>query len=394
MKNMGNSIKLSVMVASAFAFMTAFFGGGWATGQMANVYGVSFGWTGIIFPLIGLALICVVSWIVVEYSRLNNTWNYGAFMEKFYGTKIVKWIFDVIQIVGMPISYAVSVATFASTMKQFIGGPYLMWIVVFDLIVLVSVIWGTAVVNKLSAYMGTAILILLVVIFVTVIITGNGSNVMNMISNRTMNVSYGEAFYKSSIKLFMVTGSLALMILPSFEPVQKRSDVTKTVLLSFLFSASFIFIVCFNVQAFAPQSIVQEVPIMYAIQQMGTGWMVPIYVMIVVLAVVTTANTMGLGYCKRFSTFSFIANWKAQDRTKTIVIMIFILVISSAVSIFGLTNILSVGFTILGYLNIPLITIGLPVLGIAKLVQIRRRHYSLEKGSLEKKSSWCMFQEK
>ncbi len=49
-------------------------------------------------PLLGVAGICAVGWVIVEMGRLYNVWNYGDFMERFYGSKIVKVIFDVIQL--------------------------------------------------------------------------------------------------------------------------------------------------------------------------------------------------------------------------------------------------------------------------------------------------------
>ena len=49
----------------------------------------------------------------------------------------------------------------------------------------------------------------------------------------------------------MITGGMALMVLPSLEPVQTRADVTKTVLIAFVYSAAFLFMVSFNVMAFA-----------------------------------------------------------------------------------------------------------------------------------------------
>ena len=95
--------------------------------------------------------------------RLYNVWNYGDFMERFYGSKIVKVIFDVIQLCSMTISFSVCMATFGSTMSQACGGSVLMWTIVFAILILASVIWGTAIVNKLATVMGTAILILLTV---------------------------------------------------------------------------------------------------------------------------------------------------------------------------------------------------------------------------------------
>ena len=174
MKNAKNGASLGAIIGVAFAFMTTFFGGGWATGAQTGAYATQHGWTAIWAPLLGVAGICAVGWVIVEMGRLYNVWNYGDFMERFYGSKIVKVIFDVIQLCSMPISFSVCTATFGSTMSQACGGSVLMWTIVFAILILASVIWGTAIVNKLATVMGTAILILLTVIFFSIV--SNGGN--------------------------------------------------------------------------------------------------------------------------------------------------------------------------------------------------------------------------
>ena len=313
MENVKNGAKLSAIIGIAFVYMTTFFGGGWATGSQGNIYAASHGWAGIFMPLVGLALIMVVTWITVEYCRLFNVWNYGDFMEKLYGTKVIKFIFDIIQVTCLPISFAVSVATFSSAMQGVLGGAYLMWVVIFCAIVLFSVIWGTAFVNKLAAYMGTAILLLLLVICVTFTANGGGETVGEIVANRTMFTSYGEAFKWGGLKLWMITGGLVLSILPSFEPVKTRSDVTKTCLFSFLFCGAFLLIVSYNVMCFAPESFAETVPVLYGIQKIGADWLQAVYILVVDLAVITTANAMCNGYGRRFMSWGFVK--KSRLRT-------------------------------------------------------------------------------
>ena len=125
MKNAKNGASLGAIIGVAFAFMTTFFGGGWATGAQTGAYATQHGWTAIWAPLLGVAGICAVGWVIVEMGRLYNVWNYGDFMERFYGSKIVKVIFDVIQLCSMPISFSVCTATFGSTMSQACGGSVL-----------------------------------------------------------------------------------------------------------------------------------------------------------------------------------------------------------------------------------------------------------------------------
>ncbi len=139
----------------------------------------------------------------------------------------------------MPISFSVCTATFGSTMSQACGGSVLMWTIVFAILILASVIWGTAIVNKLATVMGTAILILLTVIFFSIVSNGGSSVVNEMISERVMYTSYKEAIWWGGVKFTMLTSGLALSVLPCYEPLQTRKDVTKTSLFAFLFCGLF-----------------------------------------------------------------------------------------------------------------------------------------------------------
>ena len=266
-----------------------------------------------------------------------------------------------------------------------------MWTIVFAILILASVIWGTAIVNKLATVMGTAILILLTVIFFSIVSNGGSSVVNEMISERVMYTSYKEAIWWGGVKFTMLTSGLALSVLPCYEPLQTRKDVTKTSLFAFLFCGLFCIIVCFNVMSGMPEAIKNSVPMMYVIEKYNLQWLRPIYVIIVDLAVLTTANAMCNGYGRRFMNFSFLKGWKAKDMTKMIIISSIIIVLGAAIGMLGLNWIFYKAYNWVAFMNTPLVALGIPVVGIAKLIQIHRRGISIERGSLADKPSWYMF---
>ena len=55
MKNVKKGASLGAIIGVAFAFMTTFFGGGWATGAQTGAYATQHGWTAIWAPLLGVA---------------------------------------------------------------------------------------------------------------------------------------------------------------------------------------------------------------------------------------------------------------------------------------------------------------------------------------------------
>ena len=140
-----------------------------------------------------------------------------------------------------------------------------------------------------------------------------------------------------------------------------------------------------------PEAIKNSVPMMYVIEKYNLQWLRPIYVIIVDLAVLTTANAMCNGYGRRFMNFSFLKGWKAKDMTKMIIISSIIIVLGAAIGMLGLNWIFYKAYNWVAFMNTPLVALGIPVVGIAKLIQIHRRGISIERGSLADKPSWYMF---
>lgn len=192
----------------------------------------------------------------------------------------------------------------------------------------------------------------------------------------------------------MLTSGLALSVLPCYEPLKTRKDVTKTTLLAFLFCSVFCVIVCYNVMSGMPEAIQQRIPMLSVINRYNLGWLKPVYVIVVDLAVLTTANAMCNGYGRRFISFKFLSNWNAKDTTKMITVSLIILVLGSTIGMLGLNWIFYTAYNYVAFMNTPLVALGIPLVGIAKLIQIKRRGYTLERGVLSGEKSWAMFAKK
>ncbi len=76
---------------------------------------------------------------------------------------------------------------------------------------------------------------------------------------------------------------------------------------------------------------------------------------------------------------------------KMIVISVIILGISTIVSLMGITMIFQVAYGYVAILNAPLVSFGITVIGIVKMIQIKRCNISLERNSMENMGSWSMF---
>lgn len=378
-----NGCSMGVIISIAFIYMSSIFGGGWASGQQGAAYFVSHGYLGLITPIFGTLAIVIMMWLTVEYARLSNSWTYAEFMESLYDTKVTKIVFDIVQIICMPIGVGVNVATFGSTMQMYLGGNYYFWVIVYAVIVILCTIWGTKILGRISGYMGTAILIMLSIFFITVVTHGGAETVSNYMQTKAVFTSVNQAWYWGVFKFWMLSGSMAINILPVFEPVKTRKDVTLTCVFAFIFTLAFILIVNYSLLAFSPDCLSESVPILYAINQMGANWLAVPYVAIVALATITTGNSLTFSYMKRFSKFNFIERVPLSSGIKNAVLDVLIMGIGVAVSAFGLTAIIYKGLSYTSWINSPLIAWGIPIFVTFKLIRIRQKGLGKERGCIE-----------
>ena len=105
-----------------------------------------------------------------------------------------------------------------------------------------------------------------------------------------------------------------------------------------------------NVYAVADETL----PFYSVLSRLGFGWLTWIYILLMVLAVLTSLAGLAYAGSVRFDKlFSFIGNAKVRK----VVIIFFLLGLGAAAAAFGLKNIMSKGNTINGYLGIIILAI-------------------------------------
>ncbi len=376
------NLKWAVIIDICFVWMTTMFGGGWATGMNSYVYGAQAGFAGILAALGGLLAIGVVCWITIEFARLADVSNYRTFMDAIYRTKIAGIIYDVIQLVCVPISIGACVSTFASCLTQNFGFNYWLGVAIFSVIVLASTMWGNEVLGKLGSFMGSAIIVLLVVCF-GLIVSKRSDAVAELVTTKAVITSWGDAAYWGIVRFWMLSGGMALSILPIFKPIRNRVDTTKCCILSYVLCAFFVVTIGVVVITGLPEGASSSVPYLYALQQLGLEIVNVMYVAVVCLAVITTGNTILFAYQARYCDLAFVKKLQAKESTKMLVIGIILIGLSCAISAFGMYNIIAKGYGMMSFMTTPLVSFGIPIVGTFWLI-FAKKHGLKEHGALAK----------
>ncbi len=378
-----NGCKMGVLLSMSFVWMSTMFGGGWATGMQSFVMGTRAGWPGILTQLVGIGLIALTGWITLEFARMAQVWNYRAFIDGMYRYKIVGVYYDIAQLIAVPIALGACVSTFASCLETNFGLNYWVGLIIFAVIILLSTMWGTKMLSKIGSYMGTAIIVLLVVCFCFVAYK-NGYLVMDQVKAGATSEQWSEAWYWGAFRFWFLSGSQALSIIPVFKEIKTRKDSTVVCLTSFLLCAMFIVMIGFVVLTGMPGAAESSVPYLYALQQLDAGWINLVYVIIVSLAVLTTGNTILYSYQVRYCELKVIKNIKASENVKRFGVGLALIVFAVIIASGGLYAVIAQGYTYMAVLSGPVTSFGIPILGIAWMIWVKKKNLGFETGCLSR----------
>jgi len=262
------------------------------------------------------------------------------------------------------------------------GANYWLCVIIFAVIILVCTMWGNEVLGKIGSYMGTAIVVLLVVTF-GFVASKRGYVFTDMVASGTVLTSWDDAWYWGVVRFMMLSGGMCLSIIPIFKDVKTRRDTTITCILGWFLCSLFIVFIGYVVITGLPDGGAESsVPYLFALQQLNMPWLNIVYVAIVALAVITTGNTMLFAYQCRYCDLKFVKKIKAKESTKMLVIGIILVGLSVFVSAFGLQAIIAKGYGYMSYLTTPFCTVGIPLVGMLHLYLVKKRKIGIERGSL------------
>ena len=364
-----NEVKISwaVCISMVFVWFTSQFGGGWASGMQAFQWFAMHGWMGLFTPLIGMAIIAIIGYITLEYARLYQVWNYRDFMQSLYGKAWVANIHEIIMLFGCLISAGALVATAGSTAEVMLGVNFWVAVAVFSVLVVVGCMYGEAFVRQTATIMGVGIIVLMVIIF-AVIVSARGHLVNMIVTERQVFTSWGEAMF-NAFKFGGVTGGMVLAILPVMQKIKSSRESKVVAIGGFISNSVLVVIISYIVLAFMPGVVGEPVPMLYAASNLGLSWMVWVYVVVMYLALITTGIGMLYTYVVRFD--PYLRDKIENEKTRAAVVIIIVMGLASAVSAAGLFAIIATGFNMIAILNLPLVTLGIPIIGVYK---IRKRY--------------------
>ena len=352
----------TIAIGIACVWMGTHFGPGVASGTQILTYWVKYGVWGTVCSVLAMCLLGVCLYCSMEFSRIYRTYNYGDWIQGVFGMKWVTVLFDISFIITMMTALGGSLNAIATLLLNQFGLNY--WLGVTLVIICTALLcaFGAKLVSAASTYMMYIVVAVLALIIILSASTGKLSlsgALANQSSNPAITPSLPRALWSAVIYAAFQATVIANISsvagqLPNRSTSRKAAVIVicgnallLVVLSLFLLSATTL--PGYDVM----DTDANPLPFYGILTHLDFGWAKLVYVITVFIAVLSTAVGFCFGGLARFSKIYR----KPEEKTplKDGILVAVLLLLCAFASRFGIVKLVSTGYTILGYVNLPIL---------------------------------------
>ena len=355
-------------------------GGGFATGNQATQNYVTHGWVGVFTSVLAMLLLVLT---IRECMIMYNTRGLKSYKELFetlyHPLDKLEIVFEiyfyimVICAVGAVISGAATLFTELGIM------PYLVAVVVVGVILLFLTIFGYKLVSQVSTVMSVIILICCAVIFIMGI-NAKASEIGAIFSAAELP----NGILLPILDAFKYAGFQAVVIptmIKCGQPLKTQRNATKAMSISFVLNAAALALSCIMLLGWYADFTAAgatEIPTLYICQQLGVDSLYWFYNIALFLCFVSTGVTTVFGVVARFENVRPLMKIN-KPIIRRVIVSACVMILSMAVSMVGLSNIIQYGYGYCGYVGIVIIIIPFLTVGVYKNRKFIKAHPEFRK---------------
>ena len=363
MKKGNNKLSRGELVASfnvSNVYIGALVGPQLVAGTYAVFYYLQAGAWSLILPFIGVGIIGVLCAFAAEIARRFKLYDYGTFAKKMYnGNKVLCVVFDIFIIVTLVTGAASYLAMSGTFFTELTGAASIVGMI---LIGAISIL--VALKDSIVRAAGSVMSIIMLIGFIAVLIlicTLYGDRMSQTIGSWYVpeTASFGEAVKKVA-EFGFLSAAMSVTLCCVEQPIVKKKQSIWIAIFTTLIGGSMMSLSCMYFLPFLDEIMGVEIPLIHLMNSylsMHAPWLPAVYYILMLVAVVSSMVpnifmvTTRLGNTlkteKRFKT----------EKSRLLLFGIIFVAVAIGIATFGLSNIMSYGFSFLAYLGIPLVCI-------------------------------------
>lgn len=359
--------KKSIFTASYLGVSAVWLGGhfgpGFATGAFSVQYYVKYGWIGLVMPLLAMLVTGGVMYYMTEYARSHGTMGYRPFALSCYGKtggNIISILYDIVFILTVMCAGGLAFSGEANVLMNF-GLSY--WGAAIPTIIISALLclYGSKLLSKASKYMMYAIILVVLLIAVLSFAFGNydlGAAVKAApVNTAEPNILYAILY---AILYGCFQSTICFNVMSVADVLESKEDTKKAIIAGYIITV--VLMISIALTLFSYVTVIPDlcnpgvvaVPVMAVLGRLGFPWLTWVFVILMTLAVLTSAAGLANAGCARFDRlFSFIKNLQLRRA----VITVLLLGVAALGASFGMKALLQQGTSIVGYFGIPVLVI-------------------------------------
>ena len=329
--------KKSIFAASylgvAAVWLGGHFGPGFATGAFSAQYYESYGWIGLVMPLLAMLITGGVMFYMVEYARSHGTTNYRAFVGSVFGDgilgKIMPIFYDILFVGTVIGAGGLAVAGEANILGKVYGVSF--WGAAVPTIIVAALLclYGSKLVARSSKYMMYAIVAIVMLIFILSSASGKPDYAAAFAAPALeQNNTLLNAIWKA-ILYGCFQSTIAFNVMSVSDLLESRKETRKAVISGYVVTVILMIAIAVTLFGYIPGNpdIVNlgktPVPMMAVIMGLGMPWLTTVFVVLMTFAVLTSAAGIANAGCVRFDRiFSGIKNVQLRRAIITAILLL------------------------------------------------------------------------
>ncbi|APQ99248.1 putative membrane protein [Clostridium botulinum] len=334
---------------------------------------VKYGWHSIWLPAVIIIIIGLTYRESLVLAKNYGTYDYKSWSKKMYEPydKFFSVIFEIGYLMIVLLGTGGSIAGSASLMETY-EINYLVGVLITGGIFYILTIYGSELIRKASTIITVLILIFLTIIVIVGIVNNSG-NLAHLVSTKYSPSSFGTVLY-SGLRYAGYQAFVVAIVLSASDTLKSDKAINKSMLLGIILNGVMITLSCIMLLAWMPGAQKETIPILYICKRFNSGFLLFSYSVVLFLVFVSTGIGCVFGAVARFEhAFKKPENIKKRRGLISLVCM----VLSMAISLFGLTKIVVIGYGYVGIIGIFVVVIPCIVVG-----RIKNNRFKKEKESI------------
>ena len=359
-----HSLKIALPVS--FVWFGALVGPSMISGAFAAAYFAPYGAAGLLLPMLSMGIAAIIIAMGADITRRERVYSYSMLANRIYGrySRVLTPLLEVYMVIAMIVGGSAVVSMGGTFLQGLTGLPELVGAVVMAVISIALVLWGERLVRASSSVMSVVMIVGMLLLSAIAMANRPQQLAEALQSFRVPEGVSLRAGISGAVALGFSNACNALTLCAVEQEVREKKHAVAIGICSFVLNSLAFILSTLLLLPYCPDVLLDAVPTLSVIENFlaqRAPWLPTVYMVTMFLALLSSGAPQLHAVAYRVRGLYPKRGVFADARVCNLTTGILYFALCIAISSFGLRAIISKGYSMLGYLAIPLIVIPICV---------------------------------